>query len=347
MISDQEVIELYRCLLGREPESPGTIAAFRLYYPDFESGRRAILCADEFGRMFDRLNGHAAADLTRLFLTRAGGIARQDAGPAPALSEVMRAMLQAHGDVRLAVVVGQDGPQPAALLPLQTAQAAVLHIAPDFPAYLPQVGHLAGGGTLFRIGFEAAALAAFLHQAGMSIDLLALLGAPPAWWDVLRPCLSPRAILVAGGDTPFPDPEWPDLEPPLHLPGVAVRHRGGWFLPVTYQPPAPAGAEDEAPVAGLAVAAIVRNEQDAIANMLRSAAPVAGSFVVLDTGSTDSTFERAGEFLSACGAGTVRHNAQRGARPCARRRRMGADARCRRGAVRGGPRGAAAGADGA
>ena len=131
----------------------------------------------------------------------------------------------------------------------------------------------------------------------MRIDLLALLGAPESWWDALRPCLDERAIVLAGAQACLPD--WPELEAPLYLPGLTVRHRGGWFLPVSYVPD---GIEaEEAPVAGLIVAAIVRNEEAAIVNMLRSAAPVAAGLVVLDTGSSDETFAHAEAFLSACG----------------------------------------------
>ncbi len=200
--------------------------------------------------------------------------------------------------MRLAVVVGQAGADLADLLPLENAQAGVLHISPDHPAFIPQTALLPAGGTLFRVCFEPGALLAFLQQAGLRIDLLALLGAAPLWWDALLPCLADRAILLAGADMSLPD--WPDLEAPLHLPGVTVRHRGGWFMPVTYVPDLGQDAP-EIPIAGLAIAAIVRNEAASIVNMLASAAPVAGSFVVLDTGSTDDTFTRVQAFLEHCG----------------------------------------------
>lgn len=301
MITDQDVAELYRCLLGRAPENAGTVAAFRAYYPEFELGRLAVLGSDEFSRVLNRQTGRVTAELTRRFLQRAGGVALPDhAAAPPGLAESMRLMVRAHGAVRLAVVVGQAGPALTDLLPLENAQAAILHVAPDFPAFIPQIAALAAGGTLFRIGFDAAGLAAFLVQAGLQIDLLALLGAPASWWDALRPCLAERVILVAGADTPFPAGDWPGLEAPIHLGAVSVRHGGGWFLPVAYAPAAADGVE-EMPVQGLCVAAIVRNEQAAIVNMLASVAPVVGSFVVLDTGSDDDTFAVAEAFLTGCG----------------------------------------------
>lgn len=302
MITEQDVHALYRCLLGRAPEAPDTVDAFRAYYPDFAKGRLAVLGSEEFARLLDRETGRVAADLSRHFLTRAGGVAQPEARPeAPAIAAAMRLMLRAHGAVRLAVVIGQAGvPALADLLPLENAQAAVLHVAEDFPAFIPQTATLAAGGTLFRAAFDPAGLAAFLVQAGLAIDLLGVFGTADGWWEALRPCLAARAILVAGADTALPDGDWPSLETPIHLPGISVRHHGGWFLPVTYTAPL-APAEPETPIPGLAIAAIVRDEQEAVANMLQSAAPVAGCFVVLDTGSADNTYARTEAALLASG----------------------------------------------
>ncbi len=299
MITDEDVIQLYRCLLGRAPETPDTIAAFRTYYPDFAQGRRAVLTSDEFSRVLLSQTGRVTAELTRRFLQRAGGIALpvRDTPSAQSPREAIRMMLRAHGGVRLAVVIGEGTADLADLLPLENAQAAVLHICPDHPAFIPQTALLPAGGTLFRVAFEPGALIGFLHQAGLRIDLAGVLGAAASWWDSLLPCLDERAILLAGADTPLPG--WPDLEAPLHLPGITVRHRGGWFLPVSYTPRA--DGTSEVPIAGLTIAAIVRNEEEAIVNMLQSAAPVAASFVVLDTGSIDDTFARAQAFLAATG----------------------------------------------
>jgi hypothetical protein len=300
VITDEDVIQLYRCLLGRAPETPDTIAAFRTYYPDFPQGRLAVLTSDEFSRVLLAQTGRVTAELTSRFLQRAGGRALPlpQTQPAESPREAMRLMLRAHGAVRLAVVIGQTDLDLGGLLPLENAQAAVLHVCPEHPAFIPQTALLPAGGTLFRVAFEPATLTAFLQQAGLHIDLLALLGAPLSWWEALRPSLAERAILLAGEDTPLPG--WPELEAPLHLPGVTVAHRGGWFLPVTYTPHTAADAA-EAPIPGLTIAAIVRNEEAAIVNMLQSAAPAAATFVVLDTGSTDGTFARAQAYLDGCG----------------------------------------------
>ena len=304
MITDEDIIQLYRCLLGRAPETPDTIAAFRAYYPDFAQGRLAVLTSDEFSRILRAQTGNVTAELTSRFLQRAGGLAQPLVSPpaeplgCESPREAMRLMLRAHGAVRLAVLIGQTTRDLADLLPLENAQAAVLHISPDHPAFIPQTALLPAGGTLFRVCFEPGALIAFLQQAGLRIDLLGLFGAAPSWWDALLPALAQRAILIAGADTPMPD--WDDLEAPLHLPSVTVRHRGGWFLPVSYIPQPPDDTP-ETPIPGLTIAAIIRNEAASIANMLASAAPAASGFVVLDTGSTDDSFARAQAFLNTSG----------------------------------------------
>jgi hypothetical protein len=301
MITDRDVIELYRCLLGRAPETEGTIAAFQTYYPDFRLGRLAVLGSDEFARVLAQQTGQVTATLTQRFLQRAGGVAQHgQAKRSPALAEAMRVMVRSHGAVRLAVVVGQDGPALADMLPLDNAQAAILHVAADFPAFLPQTAVLPGGGTLFRIAFDPAGLAAFLTQAGLPIDMLLLCGAPALWWDALWPCLADRAILGAAGGAGLPAGAHPGLEAVIPLPGLAVRHLGGWFLPVRYAPPA-REASPEAVVPGLTIAAIMRNEQAAAVNMLASVLPVAGHIVVLDTGSTDDTYAVVEAFLAASG----------------------------------------------
>jgi len=301
MITDQDVIDLYRCLLGRAPETEGTVAAFRGYYPDFGRGRLAVLGSDEFSRVLTQQTGRVTADLTQRFLQRAGGVAQPDhASRNPGLADAMRTMLRAHGAVRLAVVIGQEGPALADLLPLENAQAAILHVAPEFPAFIPQTAPLPAGGTLFRIAFDPSALASFLTQANLRIDMLALCGAPANWWDALLPCLADRAILAAAGDTPFPRGDRPGLEAAIHLPGISVRHGGGWFLPVSYSP-ASGSDVPEQQVPGLTIAAIMRNEREAAVNMLASAAPIAGHVVVVDTGSTDDTVAVVEAYLSASG----------------------------------------------
>jgi hypothetical protein len=305
MIADSDVVELYRCLLGRAPEAPGTVTAFQTYYADFAQGRLAVLGSDEFSHLLNRQTGRVAAELTRRFLQRAGGVAQPAAAQAPpGLAGAMRMMLRAHGAVRLAVVVGQgrsSGQGGLAgvadsglgdLLPLENAQGAVLHVSDQFPAFIPQTAELPGGGTLFRVSFDAAGLASFLTQAGLSIDLLALLGGDPSWWDALRPCLSDRAILAAAADIVFPD--WDDLEAPVHMTGISVRHRNGWFLPVAYRPPpamdGPAleGGAPQIALPGRCVAAIVRTEEGAVHETVRGVAvcrlPLDGSALGHDRG---------------------------------------------------------------
>ena len=102
----------------------------------------------------------------------------------------------------------------------------------------------------------------------------------------------------------------------LRAGGLSLRFLGGWFLPVTYAPtPETTQPSTETPIPGLCIAAIVRNEQAAIVNMLASTAPAAASFVVLDTGSTDDTVAQADAYLRACGKPYVLETTEPGSAP--------------------------------
>ena len=59
MITDQDVIDLYRCLLNRAPENANTIAAFKGSATDFAAGRQAVLNSAEFARLYAGQSGGA------------------------------------------------------------------------------------------------------------------------------------------------------------------------------------------------------------------------------------------------------------------------------------------------
>lgn len=293
MISDRDVSDLYRCLLGRPPESENTVAAFKSYYPTFAAGRAAILESNEFKRL------HAARSDPASML--AGALI---AGAAPAqsfgttIASTMRLMLRQLHDVRLAVLAGSFDVPPEIMLPLDGGTACVLHANRHFSAELPGLREFPGARAMISTGRGPEQLAGLLTGLGLRIDVLAA-GGEPAWFEALKPCLAEQAILI--GAAPFPDMvnTWSGLERPLRVDSLHVRHFGGWFLPVRYTAgpaaPLPPGAPN------LAVAAIVRNEEASIVNMLASAAPVAYCFVILDTGSSDNTIARAHDFLAASG----------------------------------------------
>ncbi len=326
-MTDQEVIELYRALLGRDPEDAGTIALFRRYYPGVERGRRAIFNSDEFEAYFTSVTGRAppgrdpaSGSLALALLGRAALAMPQQPTP-PNLDTAMRAGFKTFFSAwdasrrlpSFAMAVGQ--PSELALddlLPLGSPHAAVLQIAPGFPPAVPLAGALDDRTSVFRMDGDLDAIAEFLEKFERPIDALYLLGPPatPAWVDALRRTLAPHCLVVVGrADEAFDAVSVSRSlaaahagEPVQHWRGLHLHHFGGWLLPVTYDPPAVLPAPpDRAAYPSLAVAAIVRNEAVCIEHMLRSALPVASFFAVLDTGSTDGTYALAENFLSACG----------------------------------------------
>jgi hypothetical protein len=319
-LTDDDVHHLYRWLLGRPPEGAGTVRAFRSYYPDTRTGRRAVFESDEFQRYYAGVTGKrpapVAADvagaLALAFLRRAGGSCLPPAvAAAPALGQGMRTLLQTMGGTSLALVVGGPDASLAELTPLDGDNAAILHVAPHFPAFLPGMG-LCGGAHIFRVSLEAPALAAMLRHLPAPIGLLVLQGPPacPALLDDIRPQLAPACLILLGGacegfDAPALAANvsgWPGVETMPPWQGFSVFHAGGWHLPVAYTPPeCPAALPNAEEYPALAIACIARNESRSIAHMLHSALPIASFVAVLDTGSTDDTLDQARAVLAPSG----------------------------------------------
>jgi hypothetical protein len=323
MITDHDIMELYRCLLGRAPENANTIQAFRDYYPNLELGRRAVFDSKEFHGYYERVTGRkmldsppVAANLSFDLLARVGANApppHTQTKPDEATRNGLRAIFRRLGNSLFAVAAGPaDSPLLERMLPLGRPDSAVLHIAPGFPPAIPLVSRLGDGTALFRLGSDAEALAAFLRNTGRSIDVLALLG-PPAhagWVESLRGCLGRYSLLMIGAAQEGFESETLSAAIAARHPaeqvqqfrGMHLHHFGDWLVPVKYdEPEARPALPDLAAYPSLAIAAIVRNEAISIENMLRSAAPVARFIAVLDTGSTDGTLELARACLTSLG----------------------------------------------
>lgn len=325
MISDQEVAELYRCLLGRAPENANTIKAFQNYYPNIERGRKAVFDSNEFQAFYASVTGrdpygaeNTASGLALALLARAGAI--MPAPPHidtsdPILHAGMRTILGTMPKARLAVAIGESPTTSLDdLIPFDRSDAAILQIAANFPPVVPLTSTLAGGATLFRMAMESSALATFLESLGRRIDALYLLGRPAGldWIAELRGRFATQTLLVI--DKPrehFPADQlsialqtagW--SEPAQNFQGLRLHHIGGWLLPVSYAPPAaPPCAPDKAAHPRLALAAILRNEAVCVENMLRSVLPIASYVALLDTGSTDRTIPIAKSVLAKSGIG--------------------------------------------
>ena len=318
MITDHDIMELYRCLLGRHPEDVGTINDFRDFYPNLELGRKAIFESREFQNVYERVTGRKLLDSVAV----AGGLAfdllariGENAPPPPPQRKPDDAIMRGLSTIfrrlaknLLAVVIGPaDSVALEEIVPLGRTESAVLHIAPGFPPALPLVSRLADGTALFRLNADPGSLAAFLAKTGRAIDVLVLLGAPDGvgWVDSLAGHFARHALLIIGdepGGKALSDAiavrhDWEQVHA-FH--GLHLHHFGGWLLPVRYEEPhAPSPPPLRAAYPSLAIAAIVRNEAVSIENMLRSVIPVASFVAILDTGSTDDTAARAKGCLSA------------------------------------------------
>jgi hypothetical protein len=296
VITDQDVIDLYRCLLNRVPENADTIAAFKGYYPDFAAGRQAVLDSAEFARLYAGQSGGATTLIANTMIRTA--TASVPTAAEGAVAARLRDMLRRHGAVRLAVVADKPSVALEVLLPLEDGAACVLHANRDYGGGLPGLREFPGARALIETGAGPAGVAEIVRQAGLQIGVLAI-GGDPAWFKALRPYMASRAILISDQEFPTVMDAWEGIERTLLVGPLHVRHVGDWFLPVRYEPHSAEALPRDA--LRLAIAAIVRNEQEAVVNMLASAAPVAHCFVIVDTGSTDETTARAAAFLQSTG----------------------------------------------
>jgi hypothetical protein len=314
-LTDEDVIDLYRCLLGRAPEAPDTIAAFRHYYRNFDAGRKAILASDEFAEYSAHVTGKAAqgrdvaAPLALRLLMQASGSRVAPAGDA-ALRAGFGLQIGRLDQARLALVIGDDQESFAVddLAPLGGAGAAVLHLT-SIPRHLAATA-LQDGTVLLTVPWTAEVLSGLLSAWGERLDALFLLGPPagPVLLEAILPLLAARALVAVSEDAPDSGAmsdvldalaaRNPPLgrEPSLHWRGFTVHHRGAWLMPVTYTP-RDCARLDKAGFPPMALAAIVRDEASCVVNMLRSALPFASFFAILDTGSQDGTPDLVRNFL--------------------------------------------------
>ena len=317
-LTDQDVIDLYRCLLGRAPENANTIAAFRHYYPDFDAGRRAVLTSDEFKIFASRVTGEAdkappraavSAPLAMALLQAAGTAEAAASAPDALLHEGFRLQFGMLEQPRLAVVLGDaTDSRVDDLAVMGGSDAAVLQI-PVRPEGL-RARPLADGTVLLQSPCGAPATCAFLAGEGRDIDALFIM-APPADLTALQGVLRllrPKALVAISATGEFDSLAVSRLvaairpgEPPLAWRGFLIHHLGGWLLPVSYAAPAAPTAHPTRGAASVAIAAIVRDEAACVVNMLRSARPFASFFAVLDTGSVDGTPELVKSFLASAG----------------------------------------------
>jgi hypothetical protein len=321
MLTEKDVIALYRCLLGRAPDDAGTIKAFLDYYPALERGRKAMFASKEFQRFYASVTGHlpfgtenTAALLCQGLLARASAGLPPPPKPAdPALRTGLEAIFRRLAKARLVVAVGDNGETSLSdLAPMARADAAILHIAPGFPPFVPLVSQLDDTTTLLRLNADIAGLDAFLRTQSRQIDALYLLDAPSSaeWAEGLRARFAEQCLVVVGRPGSGFDAAGISArivaahkcEPVQMFSGLRLHHLGGWLLPVTYDAPAdvpPPPTRSDFPK--LAIAAIVRDEAACIENMLRSATPIASFVAVLDTGSTDETPALAQAVLRSAG----------------------------------------------
>jgi len=322
-LNDEDVNQLYRCLLGRAPESADTIAAFRAYYPDFTQGRLAILGSDEFRRVYrekftynpqhepDPIAIFTREMLARLAPSVGGGRYR---AAAPAIAQIFAR----NSAIKFAVMLTDGGEEIDldSLAPLGPQGTILMLQNAGSGAAIRKTARCSTG--VFTLPLPLRDVDELLRAGDLKIDILYLLDAPDGEAAVrhLLGHLAERALVVLGGASRELAPlisSCRDDVPSFELDEICVFSLGGWCLPVVYETPAtPPGFTDWRHAPTLALAAIMRNEEVAIANMLRSVLPLIQFCALIDTGSSDNTIAAARAVLEDSGVEYVIKQIPRG-----------------------------------
>ena len=328
MISRDEIIWLYRCLLGREPESEAHIAAAIETDSDFQSARQRFLASPEFlaGRSaVTRLQAHTAdpqqhhydATLRALHAIDMVGVTETSRMHMPfgLLDPIVRT-LWSRLRVQVALALGGDtefqlaqdflaasGVKPAVLIKARgdgtrlDDTRALLAAAATLPADIAIVDRLESPPDLalhLQLAGVRVDLAVVAHGAVDAAILVRLYGQISHGGIMLvdlKRCAEAEFIAACrelGLDM-------------LSLGRFGLMQRALWMTPLVYWPEQADTLPPKPPGPRLALAAIVKDEVHTIETMIASCLPVIDFVALVDTGSTDGTAERAEAILTAAG----------------------------------------------
>ena len=317
MITREQVVSLYQCILGREPESESAIEGTRQAYSTLSQAREAFLASAEFvlqrGRLFQS-NG-----------TSAGGAAERCRESLAALKLVAPAKPRAStprmipfgelddlvrivgSRLRAQVVLAYGGHQELALA------FDMLQLGGIFPALVVSSRGIRDRGrdlaqwiadrgleqdiVLVQKDQPFTALTSTFEAAKLSFELMVV--SDPAIstseMTTLFRMLSFCGVIVVDFHFPASKAAFEGCAAQLHIDPVVLGRYGllqrtAWYTPLTVPSTLSTRASARPPAAKtLALAAIVKNEAAKVETMLRSCIPVVDCVVVVDTGSSDET----------------------------------------------------------
>lgn len=308
----EEILWVYRVLLLREPDDEAKIDTWLSYDIDLRDMRSDIMSCLEYRIVQDReykpiraKNNRGVenrlAHLAKVFQLPPADLPDISVSVSPKLNTLLKA-ISAKEHPGTILVMGDSGHEAlASVLSVQDGKPRAPIISNAFPptspsphvirlpllgeAYLRLLSELdiAYDVLITDVGQEFRSIQNAYNYLPESGCLLCQLRGPD---DPILPQLRTMAESVWGGVTIFDS--------------YALVMRTVWPIPVEYhRRPASSAMHRKSKIA---IATIVKNEDDILPQMLKSCLGLADHYVVMDTGSTDRTVDVARAFLSKEGA---------------------------------------------
>lgn len=300
-VSGQEVRELYRAVLLREPEPEAVTGWSGRSDITYEGLRNGLFESEEFKIVQARIANQrpslmSSPDHSRAALARL--LKLSDATPVQLSSDSSadHRLISALGDLAspgLVVAFGGEAADTLALVVAGLLKIVALSATPGTPR-----------DGLTRLPFRTDALTAMLKSNGVGIGV-AIVGPdlPPEEAMSVYQSLPERGVMLCLNDVAQATKDalerqralvWGEL---LNGDQFKLITRALWPFRVDYRP----AMEGEVQLGRrkIAVGAIVKNEEAELPGMIRSCAGLADRLVLLDTGSTDRTIEVARQACEA------------------------------------------------
>ena len=322
MISREEALWLYKCILGRPPESDAALDWAVCHDDSFNAARDRFLAADEFyfqrGRVFIARQHSLASKrqdriLSAMNLLHAEPAAEPSALIEPGRHDLLLKCLYKRFSAQVIVVIGSNAALEEALRIVKFIGVNPVLIVKcggdgrddDVGKWLSaKPGLLVEGTTIVERRVEIDRLLDQLERESLDIDLFVTDSPIPD--QVIRRCFlrlptiglmlfhtAENRAETLGRVARAADYFHVDV---VEIGDFALLQRTSWFSPVRYVPSV--AAEISAGRAErLAIACIVKDEESNIEVMLRSCLPIADFVAIVDTGSSDDTIKLAREVL--------------------------------------------------
>jgi hypothetical protein len=318
MITTDDARALFRWILGQVDISEPEMEQFRAHVRDVDDGRRQILHSSAFTSLFNTVQGKTSSlsyhqRIVALFSKIDPRNSPRGSSSNCTSALGIKLLLDHVRDSHVILIIGdRDGMFLPEMVPASTDLPHTIVIL-DYRILQPERSIMLNGNILVRCSQSILDLKEVFTSLRLTVDMLWInVVVDTAILDQSQFMMSKKAVIVNDVQDQSESEivsrqiaSWGIAEPSFVWEQRTIFCVRGWHLPVSYR----AGSKEEAAALierarlqrthapKLAVGAIVKNESNAVLNMLRSIWPIASQIIVLDTGSTDGTVDIVDAFL--------------------------------------------------